>query len=64
VLSHVLFSNDVNRPELWFAVLLMAVSLLSGFLFRRTHVDRAWRKHVLDGNIPVDAPDRRRAAGG
>ena len=64
VLSHVLFSNDVNRPELWFAVLLMAVSLLSGFLFRRSHVDRAWRKHVLDGNIPVDAPDRRRTAGG
>ncbi|ARK03529.1 MULTISPECIES: hypothetical protein [Cellulosimicrobium] len=64
VLSHVLFSNDVNRPELWFAVLLMAVSLLSGFLFRRSHVDRAWRKHVLDGNIPVDTPDRRRAAGG
>ncbi len=64
VLSHVLFSNDVNRPELWFAVLLMAVSLLSGFLFRRSHVDRAWRKHVLDGNILVDSPDRPRTAGG
>lgn len=41
-----------------------AAALVSGFLFRRSHVDRAWRKHVLDGNIPVDTPDRRRTAGG
>ncbi len=64
VLGHALFSYDVTRPDLWMGALWCAAALLSGFLFRRSHVDRAWRKHVLDGNIPVDTPDRRRTAGG
>lgn len=64
VLSHVLFSNDVTRPEPWYAAVWCAVSLGTGFVFRRSHVARAWRKHVLLGNIPVEPPDPPRAAAG
>ncbi len=64
VLAHVLFSKDVTRPDLWLIIVWCGTFLLGGLLFRRSHVARAWRKHVLDGNIPVDtATDPPRAAG-
>ncbi|KLN33991.1 hypothetical protein ACFVSK_09595 [Cellulosimicrobium cellulans] len=64
VLAQVLFSDDVTRPDLWLILLWCGTFLGGGLLFRRSHVARAWRKHVLDGNIPVDTPtDPPRAAG-
>lgn len=64
VLAQVLFSQDVTRPDLWLILMWCGTFLVGGLLFRRSHVARAWRKHVLDGNIPVDTPtDPPRAAG-
>lgn len=63
VLAQVLFSDDVTRPDLWLILLWCGTFLGGGLLFRRSHVARAWRKHVLDGNIPVDTPDPPRTAG-
>jgi hypothetical protein len=56
VLAQVLFSLDVTRPEAWLLAVWGGAFLLGGLVFRRSHVERAWRKHVLDGNIPVDRP--------
>ena len=64
VLAQLLFSVEVTRPDLWLILLWCGTFLGGGLLFRRSHVARAWRKHVLDGNIPVDVPaDPPRAAG-
>ncbi len=48
----------------WYWPLVLVCAIGSAMLFARSNVDRAWRKHVLDGNIPVDTPDQRRTAGG
>ena len=56
VLGNVLFSYDITRPDIWLGLLWCGASVVGGLLFRRSHVDRAWRRHVLVGNIPVDPP--------
>lgn len=40
----------------WVALVIVGVFTGAGFLWRRQYVERAWRKHVLEGNIPVDPP--------
>ncbi|WP_264029566.1 hypothetical protein [Cellulosimicrobium sp. SH8] len=48
----------------WYWPLVLVCALGSATLFSRSNVERAWRKHVLDGNIPVNVPaDPPRAAG-
>ncbi|QJW37947.1 hypothetical protein [Cellulosimicrobium protaetiae] len=56
VLGHVLFALDVSSPAGWLVVVWVVAFALGGIVFRRSHVERAWRKHVLDGHIPVDPP--------
>ncbi|MGN6240270.1 MAG: hypothetical protein ACTHNI_11050 [Cellulosimicrobium cellulans] len=48
----------------WYWPLVLVCAIGSATLFSRSNGERAWRKHVLDGNIPVDTPtDPPRAAG-
>ncbi len=38
----------------WYWFLLAAVAVAGALLFRRSNQERAWRKHVLDGDVPVE----------
>ncbi|GED11482.1 hypothetical protein [Cellulosimicrobium cellulans] len=47
----------------WYWPLVLVCAIGSATLFARANGERAWRKHVLDGNIPVDKPDPPRTVG-
>jgi hypothetical protein len=37
----------------WAYLALLVVGLLAGFTFRKTRVRKAWRRHVMEGNMPL-----------
>lgn len=45
----------VHLPT-WFFPTWLFVAVVLGTAFRRQQVARSWRKHVLEGNIPVEVP--------
>ncbi|WP_251152603.1 hypothetical protein [Cellulosimicrobium sp. Marseille-Q4280] len=52
-----LFGQSPVTFSPWIVLVVMATFALAGAVWRERNVARAWRKHVLDGNIPV-APRR------
>ncbi len=46
-------STGLLEEDPWMYLVLFATGLLAGFLFRRTRVRRSWRRHVMEGNMPV-----------
>ncbi|WP_069386194.1 hypothetical protein [Cellulosimicrobium cellulans] len=51
-----LFGQSPVTYSPWLVLVLLVTFAVGGAIFRRLHVARAWRKHVLEGNIPVEVP--------
>ena len=45
--------RSVLEEDPWFVLALFVAGLLAGFAFRGVRVRRSWRRHVMEGNMPV-----------
>ncbi|MCB7135138.1 hypothetical protein [Cellulosimicrobium marinum] len=48
--------ENMTLLPVWFVATLLVVLVVSGFLWRERNVARAWRKHVVFGNLPAGVP--------
>ena len=49
-----LFGQSPVTFSPWIVLVVLAAFALGGAVWREKNVERAWRKHVLGGNIPVE----------
>ncbi|WP_435738285.1 hypothetical protein V5D56_06770 [Cellulosimicrobium sp. PMB13] len=49
-----LFGQSPTTFSPWIVLVVLAAFALGGAVWREKNVERAWRKHVLGGNIPVE----------